>query len=125
MDLNAFNASKYLAKTDIPAHGLTLTIAGFGIAEMQDGSKKPSVSWVEVGMKPMLLNKINRQILATAFGTTDTEKMLGRRIQVFNDPTVSMQGQMVGGLRLRPVPVPPAVAQTAQAAAGPNDDIPF
>lgn len=125
MDLNAFNASKYLAKTDIPAHGLTLTIAGFGIAEMQDGTKKPSVSWVEVGIKPMLLNKINRQIMATAFGTTQTEQMIGRRIQVFNDPTVSMQGQMVGGLRLRPVPVPPQVAQAAAGKAEPNDDIPF
>jgi len=124
MDLNAFNSSKYLAKTDIPAHGLTLTIAGFGIAEMQNGEKKPCCSWVEVGMKPMLLNKINRQILATAFGTTETDKMVGRRIQVFNDPTVSMQGQMVGGLRLRPVPAPsPAVAPAAPAEF--DDKIPL
>lgn len=121
MDLNAFNASKYLAKTDLPAHGLTLTVAGFGIAEMQDGTKKPYVSWVEVGIKPMLLNKINRQILASTFGTTDTEKMVGRRIQVFNDPTVSMQGQMVGGLRLRPIPV----AQVPAAPAEFDDKIPF
>jgi hypothetical protein len=154
MNLNDFNASRYLGKGDVPQSGLNLTIAGFGIEEMKkDGEKKPYCSFVQSGVKPMLLNKANRSRLESIFGTDDTGAMIGRQVNVFNDPMVEFGGQVVGGLRIRPIAVQAApVANTATMTAGerelaealakvkalseaakaapatavdPNDDIPF
>jgi len=152
MNLNDFNASKYLGKGDVPQSGLNLTISGFGIEEMkQDGTKKPYCTWVQVGVKPLILNKNNRSRLESIFGTSDTTAMIGRQVNVFNDPMVEFGGQVVGGLRIRPLANPaPAVnpatmsasekelaealalvkKRAADAAAVPakaefNDDIPF
>lgn len=123
MDLNAFSSSKYLSKTDLPAQGLTLTIASFGVETMQDQRKKPWVAFLEPGIKPMLLNKTNINRLKAILGTTQTEAMVGKRIQVYNDPMIEMQGQVVGGLRLRPLPAPPAPAPATSQE--PSDEIPF
>jgi len=101
MDLDQFNSSKYLAKTDVSQSGLNLTIAGFDIAAMNDGAKKPIVSWLEPGIKPMVLNKINRERLKALCGTSDTTKLPGKRVNVYRDDMVEMGGQLVGGLRLR------------------------
>jgi hypothetical protein len=155
MNLNDFNSSKYLGKNDVPASGLNLTLAGFGIEEMKkDGEKKPYCTFVQVGIKPLLLNKSNRTRLEAIFGTDDTGAMIGRQVNVFNDPMVEFGGQVVGGLRIRPVANTPApvtnpatlsqserelqdalalVRQRAQDAqrggpaspVDPNDEIPF
>lgn len=104
MDLAAFTGSaKYLGKTDVNEMGITLTISGFGVEKFQDGREKPYVTWAE-GAKPMLLNKNNINRLKLIIGSTNTAAMIGRRVQVFTDPMVEMQGQLVGGLRIRPVP---------------------
>ena len=104
MDLAAFTGSaKYLGKTDVNEMGITLTISGFGVEKFQDGREKPYVTWAE-GAKPMLLNKNNINRLKVIIGSTNTAAMIGRRVQVFTDPMVEMQGQLVGGLRIRPVP---------------------
>jgi hypothetical protein len=147
MNLNDFSNSKFLSKSDVPEQGQVLTIAGFGIEEMRDKTRKPYVTWVEQ-VKPLLLNKTNRSRLEVICGTSQTEAMVGRKVVVFNDPLVEMSGQVVGGLRIRPVanPVPAATltaserelqealalvrsrAEAAQAPAlkaDPNDDIPF
>lgn len=142
MDLAAFTGSaKYLGKTDVNEQGITLTISGFGVEKFQDGREKPYVTWAE-GAKPMLLNKNNINRLKVIIGSTNTAAMIGRRVQVFTDPMVEMQGQLVGGLRIRPVPeyVNTQAGQpmqqvgqgiTAQYAPAPkkaepfNDDVPF
>lgn len=104
MDLASFTGSaKYLGKVDVPEAGITLTISGFGVEKFQDGREKPYVTWQE-GAKAMLLNKNNIQRLKAIIGTTKTEMMVGRRVQVYTDPMVEMQGQLVGGLRIRAVP---------------------
>lgn len=146
MDLDAFNNSKYLAKGDLSPQGLNLTIAGFEIAKMNDGTSKPTVSFLEPGIKPMVLNKINRERLKSICGTSDTTKLPGRRINVYRDDMVEMGGQLVGGLRIRPevnqtqapaqemtpeliqaLALVKAKADAAKLAAKaePNDDIPF
>jgi hypothetical protein len=149
MDLAAFTGSaKYLGKAEVNQAGITLTISGFGVEKFQDGREKPYVTWQE-GAKPLLLNKNNIQRLKAIIGTTQTQAMIGRRVQVYLDPMVEMQGQLVGGLRIRAVPdympqqpgpvmpqpqatpgqpvqyvpvMPTAAVLTAQPF---NDDIPF
>lgn len=107
MNLSEFSASKYLGKAEVP-NPIQLTIASFGI-EPFDTGPKPFVIWLEPDVKPMLLNRTNRNRLQAIFGTGDTGHMIGRRVVVFNDPMVEMQGQMVGGLRIRPVEHAPVV----------------
>jgi hypothetical protein len=106
MNLSEFTASKYLSKSDLPEPGMTLTIASFGVESFKDGTKKPFVNWVQLGVKPMLLAKINIKRLAAICGTDQSEAMIGRQVHVYNDPMVEMAGQIVGGLRIRPVANP-------------------
>ena len=102
MDLNDFTQSKYLAGKDVPLTGLTLTIAGFDIAQLQDGTSKPAMRFLQAGIKPMLLNRTNRDFLVISFGTSQTEALIGQRVGVFFDLTVKgPTGAKVGGLRLR------------------------
>ena len=109
MNLNDFNQSKYLAGRELPEGGLDLTIAGFEICKMQDGTSKPAVLWTTPGMKPMLLNKTNRLRLEVIFRTAETTALIGQRVGVFFDRMVQgPNGDMVGGLRLRPAGYVPA-----------------
>lgn len=102
MKFGELNSSKYLAKTDLPAAGLNLTIAGFTMVHLNDGDK-PAMAFLEANIKPMLVNKTNRNRLTEIFGTDDSQQMIGRRVNVYNDPNVEMGGAQVGGLRVRPL----------------------
>jgi len=120
MNLNDFNQSKYLAGRELPEGGLDLTIAGFEVVKLQDGTSKPAILWT-TGQKPMLLNKTNRLRLEVIFRTAETTALIGQRVGVYFDRMVQgPNGDMVGGLRLRPAgynpnpvpaaPIPPHVA---------------
>ena len=101
--------SKYLASTDLPAGGLDLTIGGFSVEKLQDGTTKPAVFWTTPGIKAMLLNATNRAILASVFGSAKTDALVGQRVGVYVDPSVrNPAGQVVGGLRLRAAGYVPA-----------------
>ena len=103
MNLNDFNQSKYLAGRELPEGGLDLVIGGFDIVKLQDGTSKPAMSWTNPAIKPMLLNKTNRLRLEVMFRTSQTEALIGQRVGVFFDRMVQgPNGDMVGGLRLRP-----------------------
>jgi hypothetical protein len=121
MNLNDFNQSKYLAGRELPEGGLDLTIGGFEVVKLQDGTSKPAILWATPGMKPMLLNKTNRLRLEVIFRTAETTALIGQRVGVFFDRMVQgPNGDMVGGLRLRPanyVPAPVA-PQAAPAPTG-------
>ena len=146
MDLNDFNQTKYLAGRELPDpdNGSALTIAGFEVVKLGDGSSKPVMRFREAGFKPMLLNRTNRQRLEVIFRTSDTAGLVGQRVNVFFDRMVQgPNGDLVGGLRLRPLPaaqplqfgpvkptIPPPVPRPASPlAATPqeafNDDFPF
>lgn len=115
MKFSDLSSSKYLAKTDVPAQGLNLTIAGFTLVQLDDGAK-PAMAFLEANVKPMLVNKTNRNRLTSIFGTDDSQQMIGGRICVFNDASVEMGGELVGGLRIRPVALTaPAPSQTVYA----------
>ena len=126
MNLNDFNQSKYLAGRELPEGGLDLTIGGFEVVKLQDGTSKPAILWTTPGMKPMLLNKTNRLRLEVIFRTAETTALIGQRVGVFFDRMVQgPNGDMVGGLRLRPagynpnpVPAAPVAPATPPAPTG-------
>ena len=116
MNLKEFSASKYLGKGDVP-QPLVLTIASFGIEKFDDSGQKPFINWMEP-IKPMLLNKVNRNRLMAITGQSESAHMIGMKVEVFNDPMIEMQGELVGGLRLRPVTYAVPVPQHAQFNVG-------
>ena len=104
LNLNKAVAGKYLKATDIPK-GQTVTyqindVDDMDLSRDKDGSEvKPVMTFVEEGVKPMVLNKTNLQMLIGIHGPAP-EDYLGKMITVKHDPSVTNPGgQLVGGLR--------------------------
>ena len=108
-------SSKYLAQKDVPDAGLDLTVAGFELVTMKDNAQKVVMSFREPGVKPMFVNATNRNRLTAICKSPESRNMIGHRVNVFCDPTVEMGGELVGGLRIRPVSVTSGGPTSTQA----------
>ena len=106
--------SRFLAGDDLKPYagnGVTLTIQGF-TAENVGNDQKPDMKTClhfAENIKPMVLNKTNLELLYMATGSTeemDSNAVVGRQIVLWRDPTVqNMQGNIVGGVRIKPVQI--------------------
>ena len=114
--------SKYLTKDDVGEDGMILTIKGVRMEtlESDEGNEDKVVLHFQENVKPMVLNRINAQLIAVATGAKTAGEAKGKKIVVFNDPTVSFGGKITGGLRIKKMTgAPKAPAEEL------NDDIPF
>ncbi len=117
--------SDFLKKEDVGEGGLIVTIKGFTRETLKSDSgadeEKTVMHFVEE-LKPMVLNATNAQLIPVCTGAQTAGQAKGKKIIVYNDPTVSFGGKITGGLRIRK-----AVADQPVAAAPgePDDDIPF
>lgn len=95
--------SKYLAKDDVGEDGMILTIKGVRMEtlESDEGPEDKVVLHFMENVKPMVLNRTNSQLIAIATGAKTAGEAKGKKIVVFNDPTVSFGGKITGGLRIR------------------------
>lgn len=88
--------------------------------------------------KPLVLNSTNAQLIAAITGEQNTDNWTGHRVVLYNDPSISFQGKITGGIRVRKprgqaatspkVPAPPSggPAKTLAAPAEPEElDVPF
>lgn len=120
--------SKYLAKDDVGEDGLILTVKGFRMEtlESDDGNEDKMVLHFVEDIKPMVLNRTNAQLISIATGAKVAGEAKGKKIVVFNDPTVSFGGKVTGGLRIKKIAGAPkaAAAKTAEAELD-DSDIPF
>lgn len=110
--------SKYLRKEDIPQpvivsiRGVQLESVGRG----RDGEDDQKwIMYFNELPKGLRLNKTILVACAAAFGP-ETELWTGKRVKLFNDPTITMAGQVVGGLRIKTPSIP---AQNLVAGAVP------
>lgn len=116
--------SKYLKKEDVGEGGLILTIKGFSREELEaDGEKeeKTIMHFVE-NVKPMVLNRTNAQLIPIITGATVARDAKGKKVIVYNDPTVGFGGKITGGLRLRKFS---QATPRAPEPVEPDDSIPF
>ena len=116
--------SKYLAKGDVGEDGMILTIKGFRMETLKndDGEEDKVVLHFMENMKPMVINRTNAQLLGVVTGCKNAGEARGKKIVVYNDPTVGFGGKITGGLRIKKVagePKAPAVAADSF-----NDDLP-
>lgn len=90
-----------MRKEDVGYEGIDLTIQSITDETVgQELETKPVMAFREHGSKPLVMNKTVIGTLMTMFGSDDSDHWIGRRINVFNDPSVMFNGNR-GGLRVR------------------------
>ena len=115
--------SNYLAKEDVGVAGLNLTIANFTREAVGDDTDmKPILNFKE-DVKPMVLNIGNKNRLKHYLDATTAEEVIGKVINVFNDPDVEYKGKITGGLRIRGIQT--QIASQLQDDPLADEEIPF
>lgn len=110
--ISALKSSKYLTKQDVNPPILVTIQECVEVNVAQEGSP-PEKKWAlhfNETERPMILNSTNGQIIAGITGKDNTEDWIGAKIVLYNDPNISFQGKLIGGIRAR---APKAKAGTA------------
>ena len=110
------SSSNFLKKEDLPKPA-KVVISNIDLMEFdQDGkTQRKLVIEFEGKEKKLACNKTNARTIAAMLGD-ETDNWVGKEITLYNDPTVSMGDQIVGGIRVQYMP---------PVDDDPNDDIPF
>ena len=98
--------SKYLKKEDIgePGDGVMVTIQGLKQANIAREDEDPDQQWLikfKEFPKPMVLKPTNMRLAAMILGSKNTDDWIGKRIEIFHDPSITFGDKMVGGMRFR------------------------
>lgn len=115
MNIETAFPSKYLKTSDFDDQGdVLLTIASVKVEKVGDDEKP--ILYFQERSKGLTLNKVNSTIISSAFGK-ETDGWVGKKIFVYNDPSVQYMGEVVGGLRVR---IPPKNTNMGPAAGSPR-----
>lgn len=130
MNINELTTSKYLKKEDVTPP-VMVTISGLTHENLAKDGDSPEYKYVlqfSENIKPMVLNLTNGKLIAIVTGEEDTDNWVGKKIILWNDPTVSFGEKMTGGIRVQlPQTAPvaaPATPQSENPGAG-MEDAPF
>lgn len=104
MNVNQLKQSNFLTRHEV-GKGMLVTIKGDVFQENVAKSGAPEelryCLQFEGVEKPMVLNSTNGQIIAAITGSEESSHWAGHKIVLFDDPTVSFGGKLVGGIRVR------------------------
>ena len=117
--------SKFLRKEDVGA-GVLYTVEAVIQKNIAKEGAEPVEKWCmnfRETDKPLVLNSTNIQLCQTIFGSDDTDDWVEQPIVLYTDPSVSFQGKVIGGIRVRK-PKVKAVPKPVQKMVE-EDDIPF
>ena len=128
MHVSALKESKFLKRTDVGS-GALVTIRNLTQENVAKEGADPDMKWAihfDEMDKPLILNSTNAQLIAQILKEEETDGWTGQRIVLYDDPSVSFGGKLVGGIRVR------APKQTAKPGAKPvfkqaeeEDGVPF
>lgn len=121
MNIDSLFPSKFLKASDLEDSQKALTISGISIEDLQDGSRKPALSFKETD-KQLILNKVNATTISSSYGK-NTDQWAGKRVILFSVP-VSFQNKLVDAIRIK-IPVVKPVEPAAAGDADFDDDIPI
>lgn len=115
--------SNYLKKDDVGEDGMILTIKGFKSESIDgdDGKEEKVVMYFEEDVKPMVVNRTNSQLIGICTGAKHAGEARGKKIVVYNDPTISFGGKITGGLRVKKIAGEPKAAPKADFDDFKND----
>lgn len=120
--VNEMIQSKYLRKEDVE-DDICVTIKSVTLQDMP-GDGHYETRWCMQFReleKKLVLNTTSIKVCGAAFGK-HTDQWSGQRVTLYVDPNVSFKGQVVGGLRLRPVKSSRTTAAAAEALSQDFDD---
>lgn len=116
MHISGLKQSKFLTRADVGS-GVLVTIREVFQDNVAKEGAPPEMRWCmafDEAEKPMVLNSTNGQIIAQILKSEETDNWIGHQIVLFDDPSVSFGGKLVGGIRVR-APRGRAAAKTATA----------
>lgn len=116
MNIDELKKSTFLKRSDVANQGRG-TPATIAKAEFMNVAKEGApeelkrVLWFQELDKPMVMNSTNGEIIAKITGSRDDDHWTGHKVVLYDDPNISFQGKLVGGIRVRaprtPVPQNP------------------
>ena len=133
--------SKFLKKEDV-GRGVLVTVTGCTRQNVAMPNQPAKMRWclafAELD-KPMVLNATNIALAEQATGSDDTDVWIGKKLVLYNDPSIMFGTERVGGIRIRApkptalsaAPPLPPMSAVAPSPAVPQpdevfeDDIPF
>jgi len=126
-------SSKFLRKEDVGDDELIVSIKSVTLEDMPgEAGEQRWVLYFRELQKGLVLNSTTIRLLDKSFGS-HSDDWITKKVTLYVDESVQFKGQVVGGLRLRPVK-PPKNATTTVIAGGPpatdvaafpfNDDLP-
>jgi len=145
MKIGLLKDSKFIKKEDLPQPVL-VTFSHLTHENLAGEGQKIDMGyvahWQEQNIKPMVLKTTNAQSIAGFLGSEETNDWVGKKIVLYVDPNVMMEGRLVGGIRCRaprnqsqnipsvlgrtapaPVPAPmPYVQREAEAQQASDND---
>lgn len=124
-NINTMTESKFLKKEDIgdPGDAQIVTIQAVAQKNVAKEDDEPEMKWCikfTEFKKPMVLNGTNMKLAAMALGSNETDDWIGKKIEVYHDPSITFGDKLVGGLRFRK-----SGGKVRQAAGTDESDIPF
>ena len=132
-DISQMTESKYLKQSDVDGD-VTVTVVGVKKQNVARDGDEPEYKWLikyEEFAKPMVLNATNLKRLAKSCGSTNTDDWKGKHAVLYVDPDIEFGGNVVGGLRVKPMPKQePAARRVApknkdNAFGDMDDDLPW
>lgn len=103
MHIDQLKKSRFLKREDCDPP-ITATIDRVEKQNVAPMGEKPEEKWClffNDGIKPLVLNSTNGQLIAKVLGSKDSDDWIGEEIELFYDPNVSFAGNPVGGIRVR------------------------
>ena len=104
VNVNSFGNSKYLKKEDVE-ESKVFTVKGVEHQNVALEDQKADYKFVlmfEETDRGLIMNKTNGQLAAKAMGSPETDDWVGQTLELWNDPSVSYAGKMIGGIRIKP-----------------------
>lgn len=127
MHINQLKDSKFLKKEDCnPPILVTIKkLTQENMAMEGDPAEMKWCVWFNECPKPMGLNSTNAQLISQIVKSEETDDWPGHKIVLYNDPSVSYGGKLIGGIRVRaPKTQAKPVTQPAPQPA-PVDEVPY
>lgn len=104
MNVNDLKKSNFLKKEDCGPSGILVTIANVTEENIaKEGAPEEMKYCLHLAEceKPMVLNSTNGQIIAAITGSQESDGWIGKKIVLYNEPSVSYAGKVTGGIRVR------------------------
>lgn len=101
------NNSDFLKKEDLKGRRITVEITAVGVQDFKKEGETPKMALSFKGApKKLLLNRSNSKVVVAAYGD-DTDGWIGKKIELWNDPSVMFKGEAIGGIKVG-IPPPPS-----------------